>query len=110
MRYTTLQEIRHLGAASCGPRLAPLMQALLDVEASDESVSDPDLAADITTGWVEVELTVEAEDAIGAITTAVATLRTAIHAAGDATPEWETATAAMHVVPEDTAHTLLSVA
>ncbi len=109
MRFVTIQEI-HLGPSSCGPRLAPLMTALLDLEAADDSVTDPDLTADITTGYVEVELTVEAEDAIGAITKAVTTLRAAIHAIGDATPGWETATAAMHVTPEDTADTLLPVA
>jgi hypothetical protein len=71
---------------------------------------DPDLTADITTGLVEVELTVEAADPISAMITAVAALRTSIQATGDTAPDWETATAAMHVTPESTAESLLSVA
>ncbi|HUN38190.1 MAG TPA: hypothetical protein VMU95_39875 [Trebonia sp.] len=110
MRYTTIQEIRVLGPASCGPRLAPLMAALLDLEAADSSVMDPDLTADITSGVVDVELTVEATEPISALTKAAATLRAAIAAIGDGTPDWETATAAMHVAPSDTADSLLSAA
>jgi hypothetical protein len=86
------------------------MNALLDIESVDGSVTDPDLAADITTGYVDVELTVEAADQISAMITAVAALRAAIEAIGDTAPDWETATAAMHVTPEDTAESLLSVA
>jgi hypothetical protein len=109
MRYVTIQEI-HLGATACGPRLAPLMTALLDLESADGAVCDPDLTADITTGLVEVELTVEAPDPISAMITAVAAVRTAIQTTGGPAPNWETATAAMHVTPEDTAESLLSVA
>jgi len=109
MRYTTIQEIHVLGPSSCGPRLAPLMAALLDLEA-DGSVMDPDLTADITSGVVDVELTVEATEPISALTKAAAALRAAIAAVGEGTPDWETATAAMHVAPEDSADSLLSAA
>jgi hypothetical protein len=86
------------------------MTALLDLEAADSSVMDPDLTADITSGFVDVELTVEATSPINALTKAVATLSTAIQAVGDDAPDWETATAAMHVTLEDTADSLLSAA
>jgi hypothetical protein len=110
MRFMTTQEIRHLGPSSCGPRLAPLMAALLDIEAVDTSVMDPDLSADITTGYVDVELTIEAADPISAMITAVAAVRTAIQAISDGTSDWETGAAALHVTPEDTAESLLNVA
>ena len=108
MRYLTLQEIRYLGSTSCGPRLAPLMSALLDLEAADPSVVDPDLSADIVSGHVEVQMVIEAGDPAEAMVRALATLRSAIHAIGDATPGWETEAAIMHVAPEDAAESLLA--
>jgi hypothetical protein len=86
------------------------MGALLDIEAVDTSVTDPDLVADITTGCVDVELTIEAADPISAMITAVAAVRTAIQATGDGAPDWESGAAAMHVTPEDSAESLLNVA
>ncbi|MGH3266098.1 MAG: hypothetical protein ACRDNS_29360, partial [Trebonia sp.] len=92
----------------CEPRLDPLMEALLDLEEADAAISDPDIAADVSTGCVDVQMTVDADDPAAAMVKALATLRAAIHAIGDATPGWETATAVMHVAPADAADRLLA--
>jgi hypothetical protein len=97
----TTQEIRYVGAASCGPRLAPLLEALLAIEETDHSISDPDITADIGSGFVDVEITVDAEDPVAAVGKAHATLRAAVHAVEGTTPDWETATAAIHIAPAD---------
>lgn len=101
MKYLTVQEVMCRGPAPCNERLDPLMEALLDLEAADAAVEDPDLAADISTGHVDVQMIVEASDPAAAMVKALATLRSAIHAIGDATPGWETTTAVMHVAPAD---------
>jgi hypothetical protein len=110
VRYLTTQEIRYVGAASCGPHLAPLMSALLDIETADPAVSDPDITADISSGFVDVEITVDAADQVAAMSRAIATLRAAIRATGDAAPGWETSGAVMHVAPEDATDFLLATA
>jgi hypothetical protein len=79
------------------------MEALLDLEEADLAIQDPDLAADISTGHVDVQMVVEADDPAAAMVKALATLRAAIHAIGGATPGWETASAVMHVAPVDAA-------
>jgi hypothetical protein len=83
------------------------MAALLDIEAADATVSDPDISADLSSGLVDVELTIAADGPVAAMAKALATLRAAVHATGDGTPGWETAATAMHVVPADTDDTLL---
>lgn len=108
MKYLTVQEIKCVGPASCEPRLDPLMEALLDLEEADAAITDPDIAADLSTGCVDVQMTVDAADPAAAMVRALATLRAAIHAIGDATPGWETATAVMHVAPADAADRLLA--
>ena len=107
MRYLTTQEIRYVGAASCGPHLAPLMSALLDIETADPAVSDPDITADIGSGFVDVEITVDADDPVTAMGKALGTLRAAIHAIAGTAPDWETAAAAIHVAPVDASDGLL---
>lgn len=108
MKYLTVQEIRCVGPGTREPRLAPLMNALLDLEGADETITDPDLAADLITGRVDVQMTVDADDPAAAMVRALATVRAAIHSIGDATPGWETATAVMHVAPADAADNLLA--
>ncbi|HEX4829522.1 MAG TPA: hypothetical protein VH478_00325 [Trebonia sp.] len=108
MDWVTVQEIRSIGAASCGPRLAPLQAALLSLEESDPAVSDPEVTADISAGEVEVRLTIEADDAISAMSKAMTTLRTATESTGEPTPGWETAVLVMHVAPAFAADSLLA--
>ena len=108
MKYLTVQEIACVVPTACGERVEPLMEALLDLEAADPVVEDPDLAADVSTGHVDVQMIVEADDPAAAMVKALATLRAAIHAIGDATPGWETASAVMHVAPADEPDRLLA--
>lgn len=67
-------------------------------------------AADFATGRVDVQMIVDADDPAAAMVKALASLRSAIHAIGDATPGWETSTAVMHVAPADAADRLLASA
>lgn len=110
MKYLTVQEVQCVGSASCEPRLDPLMEALLNLEEADAAIADPDLAADLGTGCVDVQMIVEAADPAAAMVKALATLRAAIHAIGYATPGWETSTAVMHVAPVGAADRLLASA
>ena len=107
MRYLTTQEIRYVGAASCGPLLAPLMAALWAIEEGDPAVSASDITADIGSGFVDVEITVDAEDPVAAMGKALGTLRAAISAAAGASDRWETAAAAIHIAPADASDGLL---
>jgi hypothetical protein len=84
------------------------MEALLDLEAVDDAITDPDLAADLSTGRVDIQMIIDAADPAEAMVKALATVRAAIHAIGDATPGWETATAVMHVAPANAADRLLA--
>lgn len=64
-----------------------LYEALLDMD----DVIDPDLAATLTTGTIDVQMVVEAEDDLDAAAKAACLLRTAIHQLGGYTPGWEKA-------------------
>jgi len=110
MKYLTVQEVRCISLKSCEPRLEPLMDALLDLEKADAAIEDPDIAADVSSGHVDVQMIVDADDPALAMVKALATLRAAIHAIGDATPGWETSSSVMHVAPADAADRLLSSA
>ena len=109
MEWMTVQEVRFVGSAFCGACLGPLMEALLSAEDASPAISDPDVTADISSGDVEVRMTVVADDPVAAMSTAIATLREAVSATGDA-PAWETATSVMHVAPADAADSLLVAA
>lgn len=108
MKYLTIQQVACHGPVA--GRLDPLMEALLAIEATDAAIEDPDLAADLSTGIVDVQMTVDAPDPAEAMVKALATLRSAIHAIGDATPGWKTSDAVMHVAPADAADRLLAPA
>jgi len=109
MEWMTVQEVRFSGAAYCGPCLAPVMEALLRAEDSNPAIIDPDVTADISSGDLEVRMTIVADDQVAAMSIAIATLRAAISATGD-TPGWETAASVMHVAPADAADSLLVAA
>lgn len=99
MKYLTVQEVACIGASACETRLEPLMDALLALEEADSTIEDPDLAANLESGCVDVQMIVDADDPAAAMVKAFATLRAAIHTIGDATPGWETSSAVMHVAP-----------
>jgi hypothetical protein len=88
VKYLTVQEVSCSDPAALGVRLDPLMEALLRLEADDSAVEDPDLAADLGTGCVDVQMTVEAPDPAAAIIKALATLRAAINAIGGTGADW----------------------
>lgn len=52
-------------------------------------VEDPAIGGTLTTGEVEITITVDAESPEEAMPKAMGTLRAAIHAAGVSTPDWE---------------------
>jgi len=109
MKYMTIQEVQCVGDLSIfDARLDDLMNALLDLEENDAAIEDPDLAATLSRGTVDVQMVVEAGDPADAMVKALCFLRTAIHAIGDATPGWETQRAVMHVAPADAADRLLA--
>lgn len=108
MKYLTVQEVTYAGLKSFEPRLGPLMDALLALEAAaDAAIENPDLTADLSSGRVEVQMVVDAGDPAAAMVGALAALRAAIKAIGDVGRGWETATAVMHVAPADAADQLL---
>jgi hypothetical protein len=106
VRYLTVQEVTCADPNSFGARLDPLMEALLSLEDADNAVEDPELAADLGTYRVDVQMTVEAADPAAAMVKALATLRAAILIASDAIPGWETTSAVMHVAPAETPEVL----
>ena len=110
MEWMTVQEVRFSGAAYCGPCLAPLMGALLSAEDSNPAVIEPDITADISSGDVEVRMTIVADDPVSAMSVAFTTLRAAISAVGEAASEWETAASVLHVAPADAADAILVAA
>jgi hypothetical protein len=84
------------------------MNALLDLEEKDPTVEDPDLAAQLVDGFVDVQMMVEAADPAEAMVKALCFLRAAIHTIGDATPGWETSNAVMHAAPADSSDRLFA--
>jgi hypothetical protein len=68
VKYLTVQEITYTGPGSCDARFAPLMEALLAIEENDPAVTDPDIAADVSTGRVDIQMIVDAADPAAAMT------------------------------------------
>jgi hypothetical protein len=101
VKYLTAQEVTCADPSAFGVRLDPLMEALLRLEAADSAIEDPDLAADLGTGCVDVQMIVEAPDPAAAMVKALATLRAAIHTIGGTHSGWETTSAIMHVEPAE---------
>jgi hypothetical protein len=88
LKYLTIQEIQCVGPDSCEEHIDTLMGALLDLEAVGDAITDPDLAVDLSTGCVDVQMIVDAEDPDVAMAKTLATLRAAIHMIGHAAPGW----------------------
>lgn len=62
MKYLTIQEIHCVGPGSCEQRIDPLTEALLDLEAVVDAITDLDLAADLATSCVDIQMIVDAGD------------------------------------------------
>jgi len=110
VKYLTVQEITYAGVPTVGNRLDALMEALLSLEAADGAIEDPDVAADPSSGRVDVEMTVEAADPADALVKVLATLRAAIHAIDDSPAGWETTGAVIHAAPAEAPEQLLTSA
>jgi hypothetical protein len=110
VKYLTVQEITFGGVPTFGSRLDALMEALLSLEAADSAIEDPDLAVDPSSYRVDVEMTVEAADPAAALVKALATLRAAVYATGDAAPGFQTTAAVIHAAPGDAPDLLLTSA
>ena len=108
VKSLTVQEVTCTDPAAFGLRLDPLMEALLGLEATDSAVEDPDLAADLGTGCVDVQMTVEAPDPAAAMVKALAALRAAIHAIGGTGSGWEITSAIVHAASAEAAGLLAS--
>jgi hypothetical protein len=66
-------------------QLDPIMQALL----AEPGDFDADLSADLAAGTIDFHVSVKADDQPSALSLAQAYVRSALHAAGVSTPEWE---------------------
>jgi hypothetical protein len=66
-----------------------IMGELVDLADSDPNMDDPAISLDLVEESVLFELTARGEDFDAAWSHALACLRSAIHAAGGATPGWE---------------------
>ncbi len=64
------------------------LDAVMDELMTDERASDVAVDASIQAGSIAVSLGVQAENPVDATNLASLVLRTAIHAAGGATPDW----------------------
>lgn len=65
-----------------------IMSSLLDLESVDTRLSDSAVGADLASMKLDVEVTVEGMDYQDCLNHALLSIRTAIHAAGGATPGW----------------------
>ena len=109
MRYVTWETVRATGDRdTVDAATSALMDALIDLENSDNHLSDADLTVNLASGVVEVQMVIEAEDLGDAANYAHCVLRTAIHATGGHTPGWETQDAMLRVGPETTSDEFLA--
>ena len=78
------------------------MQALLDLEEVDQRLSDSNVILDLGEMRVVIEVDVAGDDYQECVSHALGAIRTAIHAAGGATPKWPSGAAARaHFEPQD---------
>jgi len=70
------------------------MEELLALE--DDKLTDSAVGVDLGTGLVEIEVTARGETFEEALSIADAAIRTAIHAAGGMTPNWQVTQIAQH--------------
>ena len=71
------------------------MTALLDLEHVDPLLGDCAIALDLSKKEIEISVSSECASIDDGVRHAMAAIRTAIHAAGGATPEWPDAEAPM---------------
>ena len=87
---------------SLGTRVDGVMQALLDLEEVDQRLSCSGVSLDLGAMHVVIVLDVAGDDYQECISHALNAMRTAIHAAGGATPDWPTDVShPAHFEPQD---------
>jgi hypothetical protein len=84
MKYLAIQEIQCVGPGSSEQDIDQLTEALLDLEVVDDAMTDPDLAADVSAGRLDIQMIIDAADSAEATIKARAMLSAAIEAVGDA--------------------------
>lgn len=77
------------GEMDLDSHLDQVMTALMAIETADDRISDSDYVATVKTGFVRINSSAMAETFDEAAAVAMATIRSAIHAAGGFTPGWE---------------------
>jgi hypothetical protein len=77
------------GEIDLDQHLDHVMEALMALEKADTRVTDSDFDAEISSGFVRINSSATAVTFDGATAIAMATIRSAIHAAGGFTPGWE---------------------
>ena len=79
-----------------------VMQALVDLEEVDQRLSDSSVSLDLGEMRVVIEVDVAGGDYQECVSHALGAIRTAIHAAGGATPQWPSdVVARAHFEPQD---------
>lgn len=79
-----------------------VMQALLDLEEVDQRLTDSGVSLDLGEMRVVIEVDVAGDDYQACVGHALGAIRTAIHAAGGATPHWPAdVIARAHFEPQD---------
>ena len=82
-------------------RFDAFADALYDLDEADPLIGNMSLGASLAEGRADVSMTVEEVDPAAAATKALASVRAAIHAIGDATPGWDTAHSVIRVAPAE---------
>ena len=96
MKYGVHVPLVTSGDADLSECVEQVMEPWAALEECHERLLDFALGMDLSTGTVEAEITVEADAVEEAVSLAVSSLRSAIHASGGLTPDWDT-------IPTDTA-------
>ena len=84
MRLTAAEDHQNLESS-----IDRIMEELVRLTEVNPCISDPNIGADLAAGQVEFSLTVNAAEE-DVTKEAVTAIRTAIHAAGQGTPDWPT--------------------
>jgi hypothetical protein len=109
VKFYTELELRADGPMD-DARFDALADALYELDAADPTVTDTDLAASLSDRRVTASMVIDAGDPAEAATKAMCTVRAAIHAIGDGTPGWETATSVMRIAPAEESDRLFALA
>ena len=109
--YLVVLEVRYRGGDLGAAKVEELVDALLDVAAADPELTEPDVAASLRDGTLDIQMVVTAPDQAQASVKALAAVRTAIGAVGDEMPAgagWEPTRGLLRVAPVAAAQRILA--